>query len=117
MPQPYGRRPRPPGPGLLHDPGRRPLAGGLITICQALPGYIDPLTNPDITGFASAFQLTPDHSTSPGSSVTLMFSGMVTVSQAPASLTVQCIDDTGVHAQPVTLRATPTWWVAKITKG
>ena len=63
------------------------------------------------------FQLTPDHSTSPSSSVTLMFSGMVTVSQAPVSLTVQCIDDTAIHPQPLTLRAAPTWWVAKITTG
>ena len=78
---------------------------------------IGPLTNPDITGFTSTFQLTPDHSASPGSSVTLMFSGMVTVSQAPVSLTVQCIDDTAIHPQPVILRAAPTWWVAKITTG
>ncbi len=42
---------------------------------------------------------------------------MVTVSQAPVSLTVQCIDDTAIHPQPVTLRAAPTWWVAKITTG
>lgn len=57
------------------------------------------------------------HRRRPSSSVTLMFSGMVTVSQAPVSLTVQCIDDTAIHAQPVTLRAAPTWWVAKITTG
>ena len=37
--------------------------------------------------------------------------------QAPVSLTVQCIDDTAIHPQPVTLRAAPTWWVAKITTG
>jgi hypothetical protein len=84
-----------------------------------LGGFCDigPLTNPDFTGFTSTFLLTPDHSASPNSSVTLMLSGMVTVSQGQHSLTVQCIDDTPIHPFPVTLRATPTWWVAKITTG
>ena len=75
------------------------------------------LVNPDVTGFTSTFLLTPDHSRSPDDSVTLMLSGMITVSQGQPSLTVQCINDEPHHGLPVPLRATPTWWVAKITTG
>ena len=94
----------------VHNPDElNPLGGACDVGTQ--------LVNPDVTGFTSTFLLTPDHSQSPDSSVTLMLSGMVTVSQGQPSLTVQCINDEPHHGLPVPLRATPTWWVAKITTG
>jgi hypothetical protein len=49
----------------------------------------------------------------PSSPSTTTFSGLITVSQGPASFQSHCVQETAA-GNPVTLAGSPAWWVSKV---
>jgi hypothetical protein len=68
----------------------------------------DPSAGQRVGGFSVA----PEQN--PAGAATTTFSGMITVSQGPASFQVHCVQQTAAGT-PVTLSGDPLWYVAKIT--
>jgi hypothetical protein len=75
------------------------LPGGTCKITQPSPGAV-------VSSFGVTFVLSAADTTEDS------FSGMITVTQGPASVQIHCVDT--AHGNALTPLSDPTWWVAKV---